>query len=184
MNLEEMPPMWVMVEGPDGAGKSTAARTIAGILSENSGPTILHKTRAGSRFEEYMIAPLHWRDSLAFHVVQDRGAVSAAAYEPVKPHPLHPAIIELIPEIVKRDCVLIHVTASLGDLTTRVNDRGDAYIKSEMLADIKKGYDGALELWENAGGRIYEFDTTDGEFPTEPELRFALATLAVGIEGR
>lgn len=174
-------PLWVMVEGPDGAGKSTLARMITGILSENQGPTVLHKTRAGSNLTEYMADPLDWRDHHELHVVQDRGAVSAAAYEPVKPHPLHPAIIELIPEIVQMGCLLIHVTASTVELAERVTRRGDAYIQPGMLTDIVASYADALSMWEGAGGVIYEFDTSDDKYPGEADVRLALASLAAQV---
>lgn len=168
---EPQPPTWIMVEGPDGAGKSWATRRVAHLLATNGRPCVVQKLTTTSKPKEYVFDPVEWREVHGLHVVQDRGVLSGPAYAGVRRrHNVEEnGVADLIPAARTSGAVVLAVTAALDVLITRVEERGDWLIKSDELAEICENYKYEFDYWESMGGRIIRMDTTFG-FPDELEL--------------
>lgn len=173
-------PAWFIIEGPDGAGKTTIAKDLAHILAHRPDPRpcVLHCLDYDSRREEYVDLPVLWTEVQALHVVQDRGALSGPVYEPLFRRDM--ARLAWLDPLVERaaeaGAMCIHVTASTALLEERVRARGDDYVNPELMQDIVDGYAAVLERWEAAGGALIELDTT-WSFPSALEVEMAASTL-------
>jgi thymidylate kinase len=176
-------PSWVILEGPDGAGKSTMAAKVASVLADR-GPTVLQHLTSTSEWEEYVTHPRMWT-RWGLNVVQDRCALSALVYDPVLRGPYkwpEERTRDSLRDVARRALVL-HATADEADLAARLRERGDDLISEGMLHAILKNYWREMSWWRIEGGAtVREFDTSGGRFPTrldlELELSIGLAELA------
>jgi thymidylate kinase len=171
---------WFVVEGPDGAGKTSIAKTLAHTLAHRPDPRpcVLHCLDYDSIRAEYVNAPLEWTQG-GLHVVQDRGALSGPVYEPLFRRDMHRlAWLEpLVEEAAAAGALCIRVTAATAVLEERVTARGDDYINPDLMQDIVDGYAAVFERWEAAGGAVVELDTT-WSFPSDTEIEMAASILA------
>jgi Mrp family chromosome partitioning ATPase len=175
-------PLWYVVEGPDGAGKTSVAMQLASALSAEGGsapkrPCVLQKLSYESDEGMYVDLPLSLLER-GLHVVQDRGALSGLVYEPI----IRRDMVRLgwLEDCTRRaadeGAMLLHVTAALPTLEKRLRDRGDDYVTPEQLNAITAGYRGAVERWRNMGGAHTELDTT-WSFPGRMEIELAASLL-------
>src|SRR4051812_40343820 len=118
--------MSFVLEGPDGAGKSTLALTLAreyGLTIDHFGPPKQPPLR------EY----LHWliqRDSWPHRRVIDRFHLGEAVYGPVwrKTNNLTRMVLSTIEwALMVRGYTLVHVTRPLDRLVATLDERGDDY---------------------------------------------------------
>lgn len=169
-----------MVEGPDGAGKSTVAKEVAHILASHGGSApelgcVLQKLSFDSRPGDYVNRPWRWLAS-DLHVVQDRGVISGPVYEPLKRNdPERMAWLQpLVADAVRLGPLVLYVDAHVDVLKRRLADRGDDYVQPEELEAIQKAYWRQMALWESLGGRVVTLDTTEA-FYSRTALALALS---------
>jgi thymidylate kinase len=167
---------WVIFEGPDGVGKSTAANAAARILSD-SAPTVLQHLTSKSEFGEYYGEARLWQRG-GLNVVQDRCIVSDLVYAPVlrgvdSKFGLDRCKRQMVH--VREHAVVLWFTAEEGDLGERLRERGDDLIDEGMLHAILKGYWRWMSWWKDAGAVIVEVDTTGGSFPDALGLELLLS---------
>ncbi len=174
---------WVIFEGPDGAGKSTAADKMIRHLADDWGPTILQHLTSKSEPEEYYEPPRRWQRG-GLNVVQDRCILSDLVYAPV----LRGVDSKFGLDRVKRQmahvqehAVIFWITAEEDDLQERLAQRGDDLIDTGMLSAILKGYWRWISWWRDQGATILEFDTTGGVFPTDLDLALSLSVGAADL---
>lgn len=178
-----MKPIWVIVEGPDGAGKSYVAKECAHILASHGGsqperPCVLQKLSYDSPRNHYVDYPAFYRRMDA-HVVQDRGALSGPVYEPIMRNDLERLawLDQLVWECVREGAVIIHVDADSHVLEERLEARGDDYITVDKLLDIQAGYHAIMKNWAALGGLSTRLDTTE-TFPDRLQLELILSAFA------
>lgn len=145
--------MFIILEGPDGAGKSTLARNLTYTLSQRystDSVTLLHKGPPTlPSLEEYR-APLYdYIPGAGNHIVCDRWHVGELVYPPVlgRESDMSLAIFRQIEIFLHwQRAIIVHVTAKPEVLGRRLITRGDALIKNEMLPEILKNYKQALNM--------------------------------------
>ena len=157
---------WVVFEGPDGSGKSTAADKLVRALADASGPTVLQHLTQHSKLEEYYVPARTWF-SMGLNVVQDRCTMSDLVYAPV-----HSGCASRFGEdLVRRQlsalsmrATLIHMTASEAALAERIGVRGDDNTAAADLRLLLEGYDREVSWFASLGAKVITVDTTDS-FP-------------------
>lgn len=166
---------WIILEGPDGGGKSTLAGALVHAISYEHGPTVLHAVRQHSAEEEYVQDPVRW-SLRGMNVVQDRSLLSRIAYQPVV---LVPGAERKDLEAAKRAMAslshrvaVLHLTADENVLAERIV--GDRYFKPDMMSPLLSSYWKTMAWWESVGGWVRTIDTTEG-FPTVDEALLALS---------
>lgn len=171
--------IWVIVEGPDGAGKSTIAKQVAHILaSEGRGrperPVMLQKLSYDSPYNDYQLPGYYGQ----LHAVQDRGPMSGLVYEPLMrgDEERMSWFDPLSENVISMGAATLYVTASEGVLRERLEKRGDDYVGTEKLPDILEAYERESGRWKGKGGGMLTFDTT-WEFPSETELALSLSRI-------
>lgn len=182
--MSSSPGIWVIFEGPDGAGKTGLAAATATILADprtkGGAPTILQHLTSASEFEEYCKPRLWTRAS--FNVVQDRSLISDLVYAPVWkgiPSRLGEERVRAQMRTHAYHALVIHVTASEEVLLDRMRERNDTREGADpgegQLHALLKGYWRELGWWREQGATIYEVDTTEGHFPSGIELELLLS---------
>lgn len=140
--------MLILLEGPDGAGKSTLAAAIAKKL-EASEPTALVQlmTSGPPRFHplvEYEARLFDYRPLEGRHVIADRWHLGEVIYPKIlgRESRYTPAMLwhtELF--LQSRGALLVHVTTTdVETLEHRVGVRGDDLIKVQQLGEIMTTY--------------------------------------------
>jgi thymidylate kinase len=174
---------WVIIEGPDGAGKTTLAQKVVAFLTSST-PTVSQHLHSKSDFEEYYTPPRMWRHS-GLSVVQDRCAVSDLVYSPV----LRGIASQFGENKVRqqlrsltRHAVVIFMTADEQDLAKRLSERGDDLINESMLHALCKNYWREMSKWRAVGAHMIEFDTSGDQFPDALEVEFAIAAAQAELE--
>lgn len=177
-----MDPLWVIVEGPDGAGKSWFAKEAAHVLASHGGgaperPCVLQKLSYDSPRRDYCTLPEEWL--IDMHVVQDRGALSGPVYEPIMRGDDERLawLNECVAEAAAAGAVAFYVHADNPTLERRLIERGDDYVSVDKLLDIQAGYDRVMDAWCALGGFTVDFDTTHG-FPDRLHLELVLSAVA------
>lgn len=184
-----MEPLWVIVEGPDGAGKSYVAKECAHILASHGGgaperPCVLQKLSYDSPRIDYIDMPYDLRTT-GFHVVQDRGVWSGPVYEPIMRNDIERLawLDQLVDEALEHNPLVIWVDAHTGVLEDRLERRGDDYITVDKLLDICVGYQAMSERWLEGGGLFTKIETT-WDFPDRLQLQMILTSLAAQADRR
>lgn len=135
--------MLIILEGPDGAGKSTLAQvierelhddTLASVEVWRKGPPTRHP------LDEYEVPLLEYRPGLDRHLILDRWHWGERVYPDVlnRSTELDDAMwlhVELF--LRSRGAYVVHVDASSAELKRRVTERGDDLIKPVQLAEIR-----------------------------------------------
>jgi hypothetical protein len=180
--------IWVIFEGPDGAGKSSLADRTARYLSDTQGPTVLQHLTSHSAFGDYYGPPRLWTGG-GLNLVQDRCAISDLVYAPVLASRAsrfgEGRVREQLKTLVYR-AIVVWVTADEETLVKRLQDRGDDLITEDMLNLILENYWREMGWWRDHGATMHMIDTTDG-FPSDLELQLSLSVgweqLALEIGG-
>lgn len=181
-------PLWVMIEGPDGAGKTSIAQrcmTILGRAEDSPGgvgrrPVVMQCLSFNTPIQDYIDWPFHLVHEMGCHVVQDRGVISGPVYEPIMRNDQERLawMLPLVPEAAKQGATVLYVDAALDVLEKRVRERGDDYIKPSHLEALQAGYVREMARWQELGGQSIEIDTTE-EFPDDDALKLTLSLLMV-----
>ena len=179
-----MEPLWVIIEGPDGGGKSYVAKECAHILASFGGgapkrPCVLQKLSYDSPRRDYIERPLQLLDDAEVHVVQDRSVLSGPVYEPIMRNDLERMawLEQLVHDAAKMNPAVIFMDADIGVLQDRLEKRGDDYITVDKLLDIQKGYEEIMTFWVELGCSFTRVDTTF-DFPDRLQLELILSALA------
>lgn len=179
-------PMWIMVEGVDGAGKTTIVQKCAIILARAESspggvdrrPVVVQCLSFNTPEDDYLAVP---DDILRYggcHVLQDRGVISGPVYEPIMRGDQERLswMLPLVPAAVKHGAVVLFVDASLEALKKRIQERGDDYVDVSHLEALQQAYYHEIHEWKAIGGKCFTIDTTDS-FPDELELELVLSLL-------
>lgn len=134
--------MLILLEGPDGAGKTTLADLLEREIRErfpdhavtrlHAGPPVLHP------LDEYVTPLLDYRPGQGRHVICDRWHWGEAVYPEVlhRPSRLTPEVFhytELF--LAGRGALLVHVTQPDPVLRHRLGDRGDDLVTATQALD-------------------------------------------------
>lgn len=137
--------MLIIVEGVDGAGKSTLVRRLAQTITTTTGDAvqILHRGPPELHPIDEYERPLWSYRPGSGHIIADRWHLGELVYPQVvgRTTKLDAGTlrhIELL--LASRGASVIHVTAELNVLRDRLVARGDDLITPDMLAEIKIRY--------------------------------------------
>jgi thymidylate kinase len=133
----------IILEGPDGAGKSTLAREIADQLCPHvvkmlhAGPPTAHP------IDEYVTPLLDYRPGAGSHIICDRWHLGEMVYPQIleRPTQWNIGIERLVHRFLRSvgACVVL-LQPTLSELRTRLDVRGDDLITSLQLEDITRAY--------------------------------------------
>lgn len=178
-------PLWVMVEGVDGAGKTTIVQKAAIILArleEEAGgvgrrPVVVQCLSFNTPKHDYLDVPCDV-GGFGCHVLQDRGVISGPVYEPIMRNDLVRLewMLRLVPKAASLGATVLFVDAHIDALIDRVSERGDDYVDISHLKRLQDAYYREMENWRELGGKYIALDTTD-HFPDELEISLALSLL-------
>lgn len=177
--------MWVMVEGVDGAGKTTIVQKCAIILGRTEvsaggvgrRPVSVQCLSFNTSYKDYIVVPTALR-KIGCHILQDRGVISGPVYEPIMRGD-RARLSWMLPQVeqaAELGATVMFVDADLKALTERVAERGDDYVNTSHLEALQEAYYREIEQWKGLGGKCITIDTTDS-FPGELELTLALSLL-------
>jgi thymidylate kinase len=135
----------IILEGPDGAGKSTLAREIVDILQRDDKKVeLLHAGPLGEHpLDAYELPLAHYRPGRDSHIVCDRWHLGEAVYPRVFERPTlwDPAVAGHIDMFLEaRGALVIVLNPRWEELRTRVAIRGDDLIDPIQLEYISTCY--------------------------------------------
>ena len=138
----------ILLEGPDGAGKSTLAKKLADRIHQlhpKDRITILHKGAPSEHpLAEYEGPLFNYRPGQRDHIICDRWHVGERVYPAIlqRPSALTPEMFWHIELFLKaRGALLVYVTQPLPVLQNRVARDGDDLININQLKGISTWYD-------------------------------------------
>lgn len=139
--------MLILVEGPDGAGKSTLVAALCQrIVDRTNGDTVRVKHRGPPHEHpllEYGLPLWPYRGRGGNHVICDRWHLGEAVYPQVLERPTQlddASLIHIELTLRTRGAVLVHLSQPVDVLERRLQARGDDLVKIEHLGPIIKGY--------------------------------------------
>lgn len=136
--------MWIILEGPDGAGKSSLASRLFEQVANHGPTTLLHRGPPNEHpLLEYELALETYEPGAGHHVIADRWHLGELIYGPIYrgesllegPGATH---VELLRHA--RGAITVVLLPSLDILKRRVEDRGDDYIDLRDLDKIRDEY--------------------------------------------
>lgn len=136
--------MLILLEGPDGAGKTSFAAELADTIGNFNEVRVLHKGPPTSGPIEEYIGPLFdYMPGSGETIICDRWHVGEQVYPHIlgRKTELTMLLLDQIEEFLNSlGALLIHVTAHTEDLIKHVTERGDDLIDVSMLATISQEY--------------------------------------------
>jgi hypothetical protein len=136
----------IIVEGTDGAGKSTLVSKIAADLICDPGPDveILHRGPPKNHpLIEYETPLFDYRPGSGRHIICDRWHVGEWVYPKVMGRSTQadePTWVHIELFLRSRGALTIYLPTSLGEMERRIRDRGDDYVDVSQLAAINYGF--------------------------------------------
>lgn len=136
--------MIIIIEGPDGSGKTTLANKI----KEQTGYMLLHRSHQTDANPESLFDEYAQVIKAGKNCIMDRGWYSEMAYGPVMRGTSiisYPQMYELERLLAKNGALLIHCTAPEQTLWKRCLKRGEDYVtKREAFHKICNGFDALM----------------------------------------
>lgn len=142
--------MIIIFEGPDGAGKSTMIEAVKQKhLDEGHAPETVQIWRAGpfpqdsDAWREYVLPLTSLYPSRDWLVLIDRWHLGELIYGPLLRGQSRLSLDQrtwIEGYLRTFGAVMVHLTATLEELTRRLGERGDDLIKTEHLPKILEGY--------------------------------------------
>jgi len=136
--------MIFILEGPDGAGKSTLAKT----LNYQTGYKLIHNSAPQSEEEQELMYGMYLQAiKSSKNIIFDRAWYSEMVYGPLlrnKSFISWPQMFTLEKQIVSQGGLIIYCTAPKATLWKRCQDKNDPLIKTREL--LNKVYDGFEEI--------------------------------------
>lgn len=139
--------MLIIIEGPDGAGKTTLAENLRGVLAARREVHMLKKGPPSSHpLDEYEV-PLHaYRPGSAVDVICDRWHWGERVYPDVLGRRSvldEPAWLHIEMFLQARGALVVRLAAPLDVLGDRLRERGDDLVRVDQLSAVTIGYDRA-----------------------------------------
>jgi thymidylate kinase len=145
--------MLIILEGPDGAGKSTLTRELAEYVHARVPSDVVKVTHKGppqlSSLAEYEGPLLRYRPNVGKHIICDRWHIGELIYPYVlnRKSDMDDVVFEHIELFLKaRGALLVHVTAPLDVLDARIRANGDELITPGMIPVIVARYKAIFEI--------------------------------------
>lgn len=145
--------MLILVEGPDGAGKSHLVKQLAQALAERDAKsypqiTVQHQGPPdGHPLDVYERPLFHYRPDTNHHFIADRWHVGEWIYPGVFNRKSHADIAvwrHLDMFLASRGAVIVHLSPPVDRLIENITQRGDDMVSTGQLLGISAGYHAAL----------------------------------------
>ena len=147
--------MLVVLEGCDGSGKSTVARSLAKVL----GAEIIHCTSTtpnDKKFFESIIEASKTRN-----IIADRFCYGQFVYQKEKDRPLGNIqnLHRLETKMLKAGARVVYVEAPVDEVEQRLKARGEKLINGLSVSEVMVRYEDVLNNQSMLGGRLIRWDT-------------------------
>lgn len=147
--------MLIILEGPDGTGKTT----LAGELEELIGARVLHRGPPGQDVITEYARDIQWyQPGRGDHVVCDRWHLGEQVYGPILrggSRFSRETFAHVEKVLQRRGAVLVVLTAPGGELRRRIGKRGDDLIGPERVDDLVHRYDLQFRVGTQLPRRIF-----------------------------
>lgn len=166
--------MLIILEGPDGAGKSTLAREIKDAIGD-LGVSVYHKGPATEHpLDEYETPLLGYRPGMDADIICDRWHVGEWVYPKVldrKTQADTPTWRHLELFLAARGALIVYMLPYLEVLQERVGD-DDWLIKNDQLEWIRRGYEDAIDRTVHQANTLLDFHNEIDPFRVITAARF------------
>lgn len=150
--------MLIVLEGCDGAGKTTVANNLAKVMNAD----IIHCTTLTPNdmrfFHELIMA------SREKNVIADRFCYGQFVYQEEKERPLGSIknLHKLEVEMMAFSAKVIYVTADKKDIEERLSDRGETLINGLTISEVKNRFESVLFEKSLIAPNVLVWDTSKG----------------------